>query len=710
MASIGHGPSAGARRLTGTDVSFLDHRSSLSWISVIILMSTFLFFLIAAAPGTGTNGPYSRALVQYSGFIDGEGSDKDIILAGYRMYTVNFTFDEVLLPDVESFDVDLEEVSSISGNTLHQLISYDTANSSLTQLSLKGKVDVKGLKISQGPSGPVEVGIGLFFHLRWDLETSLRLLPRLKVNGSIAQLDTAHQVSLSIWGDLDVTSPLMTHENGSMIEDRATLRSGSLLTLSGLKVNYIHPTESFSMFSPLPEELSILVNDTVSDHAFEHISDSFRTELILPRTLTDKVTLTIIVKDVRSDWLFRVRAWRFEVFTDDVSPTISLKRPGTDMRVENEDFEFEVQFQDQPAQSPILVNGSSLAYRVKRGATWSVWTPIPPQKDLKTISYLGTTKGMMGAGNTSLQYRASDTLGNVNISSIYPIHINVPPTLEVPEIYRDSVWLSNMSLSLDGKRFAIDPDNDDLGYEWYIEDVDMNPLSMNRIFNRTLFNIEEGRHSVKLVVKDGSSESEVRFNITVKKVKDNGEKETLLDLLRNEGALYFIIPIALLIAIIIVVPLIIIVHRRTRDDTDFVVDENNTMSNSQADEMARKLRELYETSTNFSADGENTAEMDLSTEFDFNYNLYELLGLDKTATAQDIKRKYRDMAAFYHPDRVTQHKEITLETAIEKMIMINKTKEILLNPELRARYDASISDMDFSIDINDVGEDGENWG
>jgi len=673
-------------------------------------MSTSLLMLMTALPGTGTYGPSTRALVPYTGAIDGEGSDMDICLAGYRQYTAAFSFDGVLLPNIQSFEMDLEEVSSISGNTIHRLLTYNNTDSSLSQLSLSGKVDVMGLLMTQEPSGPVNVSIGLFFHLIWDLETSLRLQPRLMVNGSSAQLDTAHQISLTIWGDLDVSSPYMTYENGSRIEDRATLRSGTILTLSGLKFNYIHPTESFSGLSPLPEEMNVLVNDTVSEHTSEPVGGSYRNELVLPKTTGDKVTFTVRVDGVRSDWLFRVRAWRFEVFLDDVSPLISLKKPGRDMRVQDEDFTIEVQFQDQPAQSPILVNGSSLEYRIKRGPTWSEWTPIPVQDDSRTISYFGSVNGMMGAGNTSLQFRARDNLGNLNTSSVYPVHINVPPILKVPDIYIDSVWPSNRSLSLDGHRFTFDPDDDELGYEWYIVDVDMNPLSMNSIFNRSLFNIDEGKHTVRLVVSDGSSEREVRFNITGKKVDSEGDKETLMDLLRKEGALYFIIPVALLLAIIVIVPAILIVHRRTRDDTDFVVDENNTMSNSQADEMARKLRELYETSSTYTSGGENAAEVDLSTDFDFNYNLYELLGLDRTASPQEIKKKYRDMAAFYHPDRVAQHKEIDLEAAVEEMIKINKTKEILLNPEMRARYDASIADLDFSIDINDMSEGGEDWG
>ncbi|MGA1819594.1 MAG: DnaJ domain-containing protein [Thermoplasmatota archaeon] len=130
------------------------------------------------------------------------------------------------------------------------------------------------------------------------------------------------------------------------------------------------------------------------------------------------------------------------------------------------------------------------------------------------------------------------------------------------------------------------------------------------------------------------------------------------------------------------------------------------MSATQAEEMARKIRELYDdVAAQYSA-SENDAQIDYDDgKFDFDYNLYEVLGLERTATEVEIKKKYRKVAAYYHPDRVATHKEIDPRDAAEHMVRINKAKEVLLNPEFKADYDIYISEMDFSMDLNDSIED-----
>ncbi|MDY7013771.1 MAG: molecular chaperone DnaJ, partial [Cyanobacteriota bacterium] len=60
---------------------------------------------------------------------------------------------------------------------------------------------------------------------------------------------------------------------------------------------------------------------------------------------------------------------------------------------------------------------------------------------------------------------------------------------------------------------------------------------------------------------------------------------------------------------------------------------------------------------------------------------YELLGLSRDATQEEIKRAYRRLARKYHPD-VNQE-----PGAEEKFKEINRANEILSNPETRARYD-----------------------
>ncbi|SHF18786.1 DnaJ C-terminal domain-containing protein [Dysgonomonas macrotermitis] len=67
---------------------------------------------------------------------------------------------------------------------------------------------------------------------------------------------------------------------------------------------------------------------------------------------------------------------------------------------------------------------------------------------------------------------------------------------------------------------------------------------------------------------------------------------------------------------------------------------------------------------------------------------YSVLGLTKTATADDIKKAYRKLARKYHPDVNPNNEE-----AHQKFQQINEANEVLSDPEKRKKYD----------------EYGENW-
>ena len=61
---------------------------------------------------------------------------------------------------------------------------------------------------------------------------------------------------------------------------------------------------------------------------------------------------------------------------------------------------------------------------------------------------------------------------------------------------------------------------------------------------------------------------------------------------------------------------------------------------------------------------------------------YEVLGLQKGASEEEIKKAYKRLARKYHPDMNPGDKE-----AEEKFKEINEANEVLSNPEKKARYD-----------------------
>jgi chaperone protein DnaJ len=63
---------------------------------------------------------------------------------------------------------------------------------------------------------------------------------------------------------------------------------------------------------------------------------------------------------------------------------------------------------------------------------------------------------------------------------------------------------------------------------------------------------------------------------------------------------------------------------------------------------------------------------------------YEILGISKSATADEVKKAYRNLALKYHPDRVTQENK---KVAEEKFKEMSEAYEILIDPQKKAKYD-----------------------
>merc|ERR1711937_185724 len=79
-------------------------------------------------------------------------------------------------------------------------------------------------------------------------------------------------------------------------------------------------------------------------------------------------------------------------------------------------------------------------------------------------------------------------------------------------------------------------------------------------------------------------------------------------------------------------------------------------------------------------EGSNSSDDEEENEPEPEPDHYEVLGLERNATAEDIKKAYRREALRWHPDKNKSPE------APKKFLQVREAYQILSDPELRAAY------------------------
>ncbi|MGA1873960.1 MAG: DnaJ domain-containing protein [Thermoplasmatota archaeon] len=89
-----------------------------------------------------------------------------------------------------------------------------------------------------------------------------------------------------------------------------------------------------------------------------------------------------------------------------------------------------------------------------------------------------------------------------------------------------------------------------------------------------------------------------------------------------------------------------------------------------------------------------------------NVNCYQILNIPKNSDRKEIQKAYRKLASMYHPDRGTQIGNLNPGEITDRIREINFSKEILLDPNMRALHDQMIRQKQ---DPDDTGSDDEGF-
>ncbi len=241
------------------------------------------------------------------------------------------------------------------------------------------------------------------------------------------------------------------------------------------------------------------------------------------------------------------------------------------------------------------------------------------------------------------------------------IWVNVTPTNDVPTIWW--VWGSGYWEITEGDFYAgtvdysdidLDMEGDEHTVTW-TSDIDGNIGSGNSINITTL---SPGQHTITVTVTDSAGSS------------DTASMTILVHEKAEEPESFNFAPVCVGLAIVLIIFAAIAFHlvmTRIQNPEPPPGEPPTETPPDMPDGIA-----------------EDDFIVDQADAREWTTTYYDFLGLTQFASDKDIKKAYRSMAKQLHPD--------VNEEDAEKMIILNKAKDCLLDPERRAGYDAYVFD------------------
>lgn len=673
---------------------------------VFIVFLLLASFIISALPMPFSSEIATRSGESYSMITHGSGVDDDnsiLFLAGYDWYDIDMNFTDIIIGEVTWINMSLVEKNA--GQQSFDIFSFNTGNSSLSSHFIDGQVEVREPGLSSIVGANFTFSFEILFHLNWSHYDRVNFKPVITLSdNTILRPAIDSVVTIQVFGSLD--TPVIGEVYDSLnreISQNDIVGANTSIHFSSIDLFYYHPNPAVNLtgLSPMYDEIVLRLTIGSSSWNGTISKGSFTADVELPIMKEGTVEICMTTPNMPLSGRMKIDMWKYTLKLDGLGPTFTLKRPVE--RSPTTEVSWSVEVQEMPKEYHIEVDGTSTEYQYMNvGGNWSDWISMEDLENDLMITVSGITTCLIGEGNTHLRFRAKDALGNTGISMDIPIHVNSPPVVVIPDELKGRSYIQNQTLILVGAELCSDPDDSNLIYTYYFNDDEFTGEELSK----SLFTVNPDHYTVTVEAKDPwNSVESASFDITIIEFKEEVDEQTLMEQIMEPPMIYLLTFGLIVILIIILVVVILVISKKVRESNrdDFILDDDLGLDDGSAAEIANRLREMYAQQQFQSVHNidVNAAINDDDDEFSFNYNLYEVLSLEPTSDDKEIKKAYRKLAAYYHPDRVSLDDEIDTEEAMEMMVMVNKAKEILMDPEKKPRYDSYIGDLDFEFDMEE---------